>query len=343
MAMDHTRASLRFGALFTALTLLAPLAHAEPSAQDRATAQSFFDKGLALMKASKFSEACPLLEESQRLDPGMGTEFQLGKCYEGEGRVATAWVQYVDVADQAKATNQADRERIARQHANDLAPRVPHLTINVAESGADVEVKRDGEVLRKIQWGMAVPVDPGKHAVTAKAAGMKGWDGSIDVKEGQDAKIAVPPLVKDTSPVVVAPPVASAGPAPTSAVTTGSAAPPPPSDLAPSGGSSQKTVGLVVSGAGVVVFGVGVILGAVAKSKANDTGTNCVGDACNQAGLDTRKSALDTGKVGTVLGVVGLLGVAGGVALFLTAPKDAPATGLRVSPMWGGLAMGGGF
>ena len=281
------------------------------------------------MKDAKWAEACPMLEESQRVDPGMGTQFQLAKCYEGQGRVASAWIQYVDVADSAKASGQGDKEKAARARADAVAPRVPKLQIDLAAGDAAAEVKRDGTIIPKIQWGVPLPVDPGKHTVTATATGKKPFEASVDVKEGQIVKLAVPELqVGPATPVVVPPPVV---PPPS---------PPPPAEQ-PDPGGSRKTAALVVGGVGVAAFGVGVVLGLVAKSKQDGVGADCSGDRCDSAGVDARKSAVSTANVGSIVGGVGLLAIAGGAVLWLTAPT-APKSAY-VAPTPGGLSMGGRF
>ena len=64
-----------------------------------ARAQTLFDEALALMKAGKYAEACPRLEESDQLDPGMGTEYRLAECYESDGKIVRAWTFFRAVAD----------------------------------------------------------------------------------------------------------------------------------------------------------------------------------------------------------------------------------------------------
>src|SRR5580698_8378696 len=84
---------------------------AQPSPPARAAAAALFEDGRRLMGENKFAEACPKLEESQRLDPGMGTLYNLSVCFEAVGKIASAWVGFRDVAGQALASGQAQRER----------------------------------------------------------------------------------------------------------------------------------------------------------------------------------------------------------------------------------------
>src|SRR5262245_30710139 len=121
---------------------------AQPSADTRAAAAALFEDGRRLMGEGKFAEACPKLEESQRMDPGMGTLYNLATCWEQTNRTASAWVGYRDVAAAALAAGQSDREKVARGKAAALEPRLMRLKItvhpDVAHGGA--EVKRDGAV-----------------------------------------------------------------------------------------------------------------------------------------------------------------------------------------------------
>jgi len=59
-------------------------------AADAPAAQALFDEAKRAMADGRWAEACPKLEESERLDPSIGTAFNLARCYEHVGRIASA-------------------------------------------------------------------------------------------------------------------------------------------------------------------------------------------------------------------------------------------------------------
>ena len=67
------------------------------------------------MTQGRVSEACPLFEQSQRLDAGIGTQYNLAACYEALGRVASAYALFLEVSATAQARGQTERARAAAQ------------------------------------------------------------------------------------------------------------------------------------------------------------------------------------------------------------------------------------
>src|SRR4051812_35671279 len=95
--------------MLVVLLALAHRARADDSARS-IEAERLFADGTALMAKELFGEACPLLEEAQRLDPGIGTQFNLATCYERSGRLAAAYRNFTEVVALAHAAGKTARE-----------------------------------------------------------------------------------------------------------------------------------------------------------------------------------------------------------------------------------------
>src|SRR5882757_8415497 len=117
------------------IVIFASLAASPVQAQagaDPPAARALFGEARKLMAQGKYEQACPKLEESLKLDAGIGTAFNLADCWEHVGKTASAWARFLDVATAAKNAGQADREKVARARAASLEPHLPRLTITVA-------------------------------------------------------------------------------------------------------------------------------------------------------------------------------------------------------------------
>src|SRR4051812_17491676 len=98
------------------------VARARVSAAAETPAEALFEEARKLMVDGRYAEACPKLAESERLDPGIGTEFNLARCYELEGRLASAWTAYRNVAVSTHAAGQTAREALAHERVKALEP-----------------------------------------------------------------------------------------------------------------------------------------------------------------------------------------------------------------------------
>ena len=170
-------------------------------------AQEFFVQAMRLMQAKKYADACEKFARSQELDPGMGTQFRLAECYEKLGRLATAYEQYLSVADSALELGKKDRETLARKRAEALEPRVARLTIVISPNLLEVpglEVIRDGTVVPKDFWGKPTFIDPGDHVVTIKATGRVPLESKLWAEGAARLVVNITSLEKP--PPVTAPP-----------------------------------------------------------------------------------------------------------------------------------------
>lgn len=177
-------------------------------AQTDAKAVTLFKEARALMEKSRWAEACPKLEESFRIDPGMGTLFNLADCNEHIGKLASAWTGFRDVAAAADAAGKGARAQLARERAAAIEPALSKLRVIVSADAATVgaSIQRDGVEIGKLLWGTDVPVDQGRYLITAAAPGRKPWSQTVVVEEtGKTVTVTVPALAPDIPETSVQP------------------------------------------------------------------------------------------------------------------------------------------
>jgi hypothetical protein len=293
-----TSAMRRAVVVFLWVGSYAATGQADASAENRAAAQALFDEGRSLIQADRPADACPKFEESQRLDPGIGTQLNLAECYERTGRTASAWTLYIDAGAAARQAGQSERAAHAATHATALKDKLSRLVIIVPETMRDegLIVERGGLSVGKAQWGAAIPVDPGSHTIKVSAPGRVMWETTVTVEpDGITKTVTVPALQ------------------------------PLPDDRSAStpGGQRvgwQRPTAYVVGGIGVAGVIVGAIFGGIAASKKSDAG--CNGNVCASVERKrTYEQAQTAGTISTIAFVVGGAALAGGAVLYLTAPK----------------------
>jgi hypothetical protein len=305
------------------------------SPEDTAMAEALFRDGQTLIKEKKVAAACDKFQESQRLDPQLGTLLHLATCHAEQGRVASAWVEFTEAAALAAHAGEIEREKLARERARELEPKVPKLVIQAEAQEPAPSLSLDGRELGRATLGTALPIDPGSHTLTATAPGKNAWKSELDLKAGSGETRVDIPVLLDISAAEVAP-----APRPRHEAA-------PDSDVTPSSG--QKTLGFVVGGVGLVALGVGGYFGLRAASQKSDADSHCNGTLCTQEGLDGHddsKRSARIADVGIGLGVVAL-GV--GTYLVLSAPKSSEhgarrpklALGVCLDPRAATLSIGG--
>lgn len=312
------------------LLLVAPSVIAAPAATDKALAESLFQDARKLMKQGALDRACPKFAESHRLAPRLGTLLNLATCHEKQGKTASAWAEFKEAAALARADNRKDREAYAREHAADLEKKLSKVVFQVNEPAEGTTLRLDGVEIGAAAWGTPVPVDPGSHALEARAPGRTAWSQSIVVEPGPSTlTVRVPELAR--------------APSETSAADTpeAPAARRPEADR-PSDGSTQRTLGWVAIGAGAVGLGVGTWFGLRTFDKQNESEDHCVDTACDQTGVDLRDEARTSATISTIGFAVGLAGVGGGLVLLLTAGGDErDARRIWLAPGVGSITLGG--
>jgi serine/threonine-protein kinase len=304
---------------------------------DPAAAQALFDESKQLMAQGQYAQACPKLQESQDLDPGLGTQFHLADCVQHLGRTASAWALFREVESQARALGQEGRERVARDRATALEPFLSRLIIAPQSAAANyqMELRRDGVAIGRSEWDLPVPVDPGAHVVTLLAPTKRPWETRVDVpSDGRTVRVDLPPL-SDLPDVPALPPPAAMPSAPMAPAPQPppqpqpSAAPHPASSVAQSmprvepmledHGGFQRALGWVFVGASVVGLGVGAYFGLQWLDDNTLVQSHCHA-ACDAFGAAAQDGAHRDARSGETAAGAGGAALLIGSLLVLTAP-----------------------
>jgi hypothetical protein len=318
-------------------------AHAQPSAESQASnaAGALFDKGRQYLAAGKYAEACAAFDSSQRLDPQLGTLFNLATCNAHLGKLATAWGEFHDIAQ--RDANKTRRAAAARE-ANRLAPRLPRMVIKLDPPVADATVTSNGVDVGAL-LGVESPVDLGDYVIVARATGYAEAQTRATVSdEGKTIVVTIAltrPVVETPAPVApIAPPgaVPSAPPAP---IAPAPAEPP---------AASRRTLGIAALTSGGVLLAGGLVVGKLASDRWNAAKSVCGSslDCATTADLSRAQAATDQarlrGNVSTALIIAGAAVAATGVYVWLRAPSLAARSARLVpyaAPAGAGIALEG--
>lgn len=314
-------------AFVVSLCLLAPVtARAQPvDPRMEVAAQALYEQATSEMAAMRYDSACPRLEEVIRLAPdALGAKLTLGACYEGWGKLASAWSQYVLVEGEARKVGDLDRELKAGRKAAELKPKLATLSIEVPASvraTPGLTITRDGVPVREAQWSVPLPLDVGRHEVVVSGRGRKSWRQQVDVT-ADGVRLAVHvPLLEEMASV-----------APRAAASARSDRP------------WQRPAGIVAMGLGAAGLTVGAVLGglAIARHEESNDGHCTAQDRCDPTGLSLRRQAVGLGDASTVALVAGAMVATAGVTLFVTAPSPAPRderAGVKGAQWHAGIAL----
>lgn len=283
-------------------------------ANNKDKADAKFKEGKKLSAEKKYGEACPAFEESMKLDPAIGTQLNIAKCYEDWGRLGKALVAY-RAADKMARDAKDPREPKIKALIDELDSNVPRLTIKLPKqaSSEGVVVKLDNKVITTL--GESMIVDPGPRTIEWTVDGGAKKQKIVNIERGGDSEVTID-VPKDR---VVKKQPTGEGNAAVASTTQPGAAP----------GHTQRLGGLVLGGAGVIAIGVSSLMTLSARGQYNDALAmycNNAKDMCDPMGLEQTHDARSTANTATVIFIGGAVAVAGGVALYLLAPKAASSS-----------------
>lgn len=299
-------------ALLVSAFLMAPPASAQGQL---AVARKFYQEGLRAEKAEQWEKAAEKYQRALDIKETPQLWLRVGICFEELGRLTSALNAYERGAEQAELDGKAQVVKVLTDKLEGLRPKVPTLTLQVAEPPEGLRITIDGRDVAVSTLGTKLPIDPGEHVIEATAPGYSTVTESTVIETGDEELtlvLAIDPDAREVS-------------------TTEVPDDPPSAVLWP---------GALVTGVGVAGLVVGGVLLGVAQGQEGDVDDRCGGPerlSCPQSQRDDIEATLANAERLRIGGFVSL-GVGGaaavtGVVLLLMAPE--PARDAILLPTWG--------
>lgn len=313
--------------------------------EQRAGARSLATEGALAFNEGRFKDAIDLFSKAESLVHAPPHLLFMARAYAKLGQLVKAREAYMKVVKEQLSPSSPQAFRDAQVTAEEerklVEPKIGRLVIKVegADTAKDLSVSVDGQPISAVLLGVPQPMDPGTHTVTASATGFKAQPASVTLKEAERGAVTVKMEVDASAPPPPAAPIAAPAAQGTSFTTDPGA---PPSDAGPSGGRNGLRIGSYVGfGVGVVGVALGTVFVLKSSSKRKEADEAAAGCPCDDrselaqkiSGLDDdARSAQTLGIVGFVVGGVG---IATGVTLFVLSSKKEPSKSAYVRPFVG--------
>ena len=275
-----------------------------------ALAEELFRQARAAWEEGHFEAACAKFRESQRLEASAGTILNVARCEAREGRVASAWASYRKAAHIARASG---REAIAAEgeaRAAELEGRLSYITVRVSQL-AEGEVIRLGRYeIGAAAFGTRLPVDPGRHLVTARSKGRVEWRQQLELGESESLVVQIPTLAP----------------------------------LSPAPDSATNPWPWVLGGGGVVLLAGGLATALLAKGAYDSAEDSCPSHTdCGPGSINKSNEANTLANMTNVLVPLGALALGGGITWLVFQSKtehvEPQPPSLALLPLGDGGAM----
>jgi hypothetical protein len=221
----------------------------------------------------------------------------------------------------AASTCPTDIRKECLRRVDEVNTDIPTVVFSARDASGNevtaVKVTMDGAVLAEQLEGTALPIDPGEHTFTFETAGQPPLTRRFLVVQAQKDR---------REALVFGEPV---GALPATA----------PETSRKGGLGTQRVLAIVAGAVGVAGVGVGSAFGLIAISDKNDAQRQCPNLCRTQAGVDAWHKAGTMATISTIGFAAGGALVAGGLALWFTAPSTSTQvglgpTGLQVRGTW---------
>jgi hypothetical protein len=162
-----------------------------PPTPEKIRADKLFDDGRRYLVSKEYALACTAFEQSQTADPAIGTLLNIALCYETWGKIAASYRWYLEAEKFAREKSD-DREKGARAKVDELAPKVPHLQVDIpADADIATTFVLDGKEIDRVALADDQLVEPGRHTIVARVPGKPPKETVIDIKQGERRRLTI--------------------------------------------------------------------------------------------------------------------------------------------------------
>ncbi|MFT3767795.1 MAG: hypothetical protein QM820_20255 [Minicystis sp.] len=304
------------------------------AAPPAAGVDDFFLRGRDAFEQGNYKRALEMFRASYKLSP---TEKKLANVARTEARLGLSGSALRHFQEVVARLPETDPLRAAiLDEVIKLSPKVPYLRISLApDAPPGTTVTLDGEPLAPEGFGKDVPLDPGRHEVTAAAPGALTKRYEITVPEGARPSLEVAPEVAPL-PIV----------APTIAPTLQSGVNAPESSpWADAPRNTRWKVGMAAIGVGGASLIAGMATGGMAVGKHATLADKCPMNMCVK-GTESHSqigSYHTLANVSTATLIAGGALVVTGIVLVATSPKRQARAWVAPQIGAGSLGLRGAF
>jgi hypothetical protein len=303
--------------------------------QPEAAAEALFRAGRDASRQGDEDTACDRYRESYRLEPALGTLFNIASCELSLGHLSEAWRHFQDVAHALPAND--PRVPLANEKLAELDRRLPRLTISRSSGAPETLALRLGEIeLGAASFGVPLPIDPGHYVIEARAPGHEIARYEVDLAEGQQRSLEVDAGVPER--VAIAPPLQanSDSAAPPTPHWQPSSAPPPPANPAVAVQhddgrlGARRAVAYALIGTGAASLIASAVFAGLTLDRLAVVDDNCDAHTCNARGLSARQSG--EAYYGGALIALGVALLSAGASTYLLISVHQAETAQQASP-----------
>jgi hypothetical protein len=311
------RGSLRGLRLVIALSLATSTAYAAGTDPGQATpvqreqAQSRFLKGRQLYDAGDYAGAVTEFRASHDIVASPNARLYLARALREKKDLVAAYVEFdrtrVESKELARDDTRYEKAGVVAQTERDaLAKKLGFVTLQINNATDETTLKIAGDPIQRAGWSEPAPVMPGTTAIVVETPGRKPVEDSVTLDAGQK-----------TSKVIDA---ASGGPIAPAPAPVAQPAPEPASDK-----TKLRPYAYVAGGIGALGLITFAVAGSMSNSTYSDLESTCGGarSCANAQAHDDISRGKTQQTIANIGLVVGVIGVAAGVTLFVISRGDS--------------------